>query len=1394
MAICTNPKVFSDLVEDFIAQYENAAKDDTLEDVDSTPINETLERLYAYRKAIKAGDTEYIKAQGFLINNLEERSQLATNTFRQIFGSTFSFTEGNSSFIKNGVFEKVSFVDGGVKIHYFHRGASKDFTFALSSDGRSTNKGKSFITVPGFRKFVDAYNFAEENKLRAQIILGSEEGAKFTLNEKYEEVDYIHGNIDSMKAMLKKLHALGGDKASDAEMERYMGLLEKMDPKFFDSLKLYVQEQAERSGGVARANRIDIKVKGTPRSLGNQQSEASIYMEEVFHSMTKTAIAAKTAASEKLKRQLDHLIELARAQLKPEDFLPDPKDSIDPEKEQALAEKLYDYILNGETYRYEFLAKGIVQPEIAKALAKVQVRDTQGKKSILDRLMDLFELVGQVLTGTVNIKNKNSNVHDALVNLAYDFAEINTRKNQSMLERRGLFARVWDIVLNDPDRYLSNKINDLTEGTIEKLATKEYKEVPKDLYGRTKATAEHIALSLVNPTYTKVMGAVASAYGLRPDGTIREIVSGLFATEPVQKVGEFLVLQAGYVDKLRNEQIGLTVDSVLMKFKERPSKEMEEFLTTVLADTDLASLFGKTSAAYDVGLVKSRVFNNETLRKLLTDDTVLDNFIKEAKRALKDLDATHYDWHSNQAVGLGIYMATHQGSLSQNLNATNIAEGIHSTHSKQAKAKVVKAIDELATLVAIKNTDRVARTQVAELMKTEWEGVQHVADVIEGFKKNSKVTVFKNNSRNQIKGYTKEVFDDTIVMEVALLEDRASMEAQGFTYRATLAPKVGDKNKKPMALYITDVASRPERLRGGVRMGQIRSKGFTITEAAYKDGEGFSNGVIRERAQREINDIQRLAIEEAKKMEKGEFDFKEAVFGVVPLINNDGKVIDYRYMMNKETKLNNLNPERRISEVMGRSFGTLLDKEMSAAHNKKVLSVLKEDMEENWKQGTKGVDGLTDFTLIGPNVKDPEMRKLYYMLPREFQEFINSREDKTLAVRTSFKNMYFGYSQLSIMDFPGLAKITPKVLAKWIRVAETIWMEIVQVAKTNILMKMPTVTLSNFVSNCFYLAMRGYDPVSILTMQLDSYREIKRYNGNVRKRQELLNTQRDLTVAKGRSNLSEKRTKEINLELKRVNGELKAVESNIKDSRIHELVEMGLDQTVEDIASNVTRDTNRVSKYFNEKMENLPSIARTGVDYLFLTKRTAPYKIVNEFLEITDLMARDIQNTMEKRAEVRQANGEEPLPQWWLKKQPKGYKAKARLTGEERAKFLQEAEVFRKYELVEDYINYALPSGQMEEYLNKVGILMFTKYVKRIQRIITKTGGRGPLKAMLGLFGVSYLGGLPSIHEQSFLAKDWYTDSLGPGNVFPIYGPTDILMNILTPSLLKASTFDFSIH
>ncbi len=1394
MTICTNPKYFRDLVEDFIKEYEKFAQDDTLEGIDSTPVSETLERLYAYRRAIKAKDYEYIRAQGFLINNLEEQGKLATQVFRQTFGSSFSFTWGSSQQPSKALFKKAEFVKGGVKIHYVHNGNYYSHVFSLTTDGRSTDSKKTFITVPGFRDFLDNYEVAERNKLSMELVLGNSVGSDFKLDEKYKDDNYLHGNVEHMKSMLKRLHVLGGERASDSEMEFHMELLERMSPSFFESLRIYVQEEAEKSGGVARPSRIDIKIKGAPTAIGNQQSEASIYMEEVWHSMTSGAIASDTPKAVKLRRQLEHLVELGRDQLTWESFLPEENDSIDKAAEEAFAKKLYSYIFdNPKKTNYEFLAKGIAEPVVAKALSKVQVREGKDTKSLLERFYDLIALVVDVLSGNIALKNKDTNVHDALINLAYEMGEINTRANQMIAEKPGIFARIFDLVLNNPDRVISNKLHEITDKSVKKLEGKSYEKMPDDLYGQTKWMAKTVGLSLVNPTYTKVMGAIASAHGLRPDGTIREIVSGLFATEPAQKVGEFLVLQAGYIDKLRNEQIGLTRDSVLSKFKEAPTRDIEEALTEVIADTDLASLFGKTSAAYDAGLVKTRIYDNATLRKLLSDKATLDKFIKEAKRALKDLDSTHYNWHKDQAVGLGIYMARHQGNPEQNLNAENIVRGIHSGHRKAPNKKVIKAVDELATLVALKNTADTQRDKVATLMKTEWEGVQHIADIVEGFKKNSDVTVFTKSKTNKIKGYTREVFDDSIIMEVALLDDKKSMEAQGFTFHGELAPKVGDKTKKPMALYVTDSASRPDRLRGGVRLNQLRSKGTTITDSYYKEDEGFSHSLIRERARRDINEIQRGAIERAKKMENGTYSFSETHFGVVPVINDTGKVVDYRYMMDKATKKDLLKQDTRISEVMARSFGSLLDKDMSSQHNNKVLGNLQKDMEENWEQGSKGKDGLTDFSLIGPESADPEMRKLYHMLPREFKEFIQNREDKTLAVRTSLKNMYFGYSQLSVMDIPGLQKITPKVLAKIIRFAETMWMELVQIAKTNILMKMPTVTLSNFLSNVIYLTMRGYDPISVITMQVDSFREIKRYNANVKRRQELLNQQRETIVALGRETLSDSRRKELERELTRSRGELKAVENKIEDSRIHELVQMGLDQSVEDISSYVTRDTNRISKFFDEKMEVLPSIARTGVDYLFLTKRTAPYKIVNEFLEITDLMSRDIQNTMEKRAEKRQANGQETLPNWWLEKQEEGYRSRQPLTGEERVQFLKEAEEFRRYELVEDYINYALPSSQFEEYLNKIGVLMFTKYVKRIQRIITKTGGRGPIKSALGLFGAGIMFELPTIHEQSFLVKDWYTDSIGPGNVFPIYSPIDILMNVLTPSLLKASTYDFSV-
>lgn len=1393
MAICSNAQMLGRLIDDFIKQYETLLNDDTLSDVESAETSEILEELYAQRKAIQEEDLDFVESYGFVKNLNTTRSEVLTRTFKEVLGDRFSFTYSGSKTPKLGTLLSAEATEGGISIKFVENNRVKRYSFSYTSGGRShnTKSGKSYINLPGIRKVLDNYHLNMEVTEQMEIIFGSNE-SNIKLSDKYRQKDYIHGSVDHMKTTLKKLHILGGEKASQEDLDKYLGLLDKMSPEFFNKLELYINEEADKSEGVYRAKRIDIEVNSAPRAKGNQQSEASIYMEEVIHSMTAAAIHSNTIQSRKLKRQLANFIETARKQITWRNFL--PKESIDPAAEESYAKWLHNYIFEGKNADYEFIAKAIAVPEVAEALKYVKVQEVTGKKRILERINDFIAMILDVLQGNITLEQKNQNVHEALTNLAFRFGELNTKANNTIAEQKNFLTPVVDLV-NHMDDKVRVKIDSLIKTHLSDAMQKDLQKEPTTFYGKVKRVGEFIALSMINPTYTKAMGAIATAWGLPPESSLREAIGGLFASDTAQRAAEFLVMQSGYVDKKRNNQIDLTRKSTLRKFTD-PSKVTrteEEALTSVLSDTDLAALFGKDSVARE-GDISSTRYDNKTIRELLTDDKTLDQFIKNTKRALKDLDGTHYYWHSNQAVGLGIYMATHQGTPEQNLNAHNIARGIHSSHRKRPNQQVVRAIDELASLVAIKNTDKEQRAAVANLMKTEWTGVQHVADVIEGFKRNSDATVFKNNRiTNKIKGYSREVFDDSIMMEVAPLEDKEKMEQQGFQFKATLAPRAGDVRNKPMALYITASATRPDRLRGSVRLNQVRAKGTSVTDLAYMDGEGFSNNVIRERAQRDINKIEREALERAKKMEAGEYDFKDTVFGVTAVINDDGKVTDYRYMMDKATKKKLLKQDTRISEVMARSFGTILDKDLSAQHNTKVLEVLREDMVENWTAGTKGKDGLTDYVEIGPKAADPEMRKLYYMLPREFQEFIQNRDDKTLAVRRDLYQMAFGYSHISIADFPGLKSITPRVLLNVIRFAENMWIDMIKIVKSQILIKMPTILLSNLFSNIIQATMRGYNPLTVLKMYGESYRDISKYNVNIKRIQELENEQTSLTVALEKDTTSPQRRRSIASQLKRGKGELEALKRRLEDSPIHELVQLGLDQNVEDITNDTDRDANRITGYLDEQLKKAPEIVRDGADILFITKRTKFYKVANEFLETSDLVARDVQNRIESKKERQQVDGKSALPGWWLDKQDDNYAPKQRLTGKEREVFLEEAKKQRYYDLVEDYINYAKPSGRMEEYLNRVGILMFTKYVKRIQRIIAKTGGRGPIKALIGLLGVSYLGGLPSIHEQSFLAKDWYTDSIGPGNVFPIYSPIENFMTFITPALLKSSTYDVSL-
>jgi hypothetical protein len=182
---------------------------------------------------------------------------------------------------------------------------------------------------------------------------------------------------------------------------------------------------------------------------------------------------------------------------------------------------------------------------------------------------------------------------------------------------------------------------------------------------------------------------------------------------------------------------------------------------------------------------------------------------------------------------------------------------------------------------------------------------------------------------------------------------------------------------------------------------------------------------------------------------------------------------------------------------------------------------------------------------------------------------------------------------------------------------------------------------------------------------------------------------------------------------------------------------------------------------------------------------------MNEVLTKSDLIARDVENKKLKRIIQLQADGKMRLPDWYTKKDidklkmSKGLKVTTKLTGKARREFLKEAAYRRRIKVVDSFVNYNKPSGRMEEYLNRMGFIMFTKYAKRIQRVIATTSIENPLNVLLVLATEGVLGDVDSIYDQDIFNKSWYNFGISDGDMIPGTNPFSRIMDLVEPPLVR---------
>ncbi len=320
------------------------------------------------------------------------------------------------------------------------------------------------------------------------------------------------------------------------------------------------------------------------------------------------------------------------------------------------------------------------------------------------------------------------------------------------------------------------------------------------------------------------------------------------------------------------------------------------------------------------------------------------------------------------------------------------------------------------------------------------------------------------------------------------------------------------------------------------------------------------------------------------------------------------------------------------------------------------------------------------------------------------------------------------------------------------------WQEIIKLAKVNIIIKMPAVLIQNILSNLLAPIQLGMSPAESVRLQLQGSKDLTQYM-NWHKEAELLKD------AEASGNTRELDTSRIEM-----------LEARMKDSAAAPLMDAGLFQAIVEDANIEDMETSgKITKKVDKTLDNAPTFVKTGLNWLFLTERTNFFKGMTKFTQYSDFVGRYAlyHGTNSKLKRKLQA-----VKQGDLKA---GVHSGMKMTKATTPEDIHE----HVLQLVTDvFINYSVPNSKVLEYANKMGLVMFTKYIQRIQRVLKAGAINHPANFALALAGQDMFYDVSDIGEQSYITKDMS---------YMIKNPIDNLMTAITPqsATLIGDTYDF---
>ena len=1035
-----------------------------------------------------------------------------------------------------------------------------------------------------------------------------------------------------------------------------------------------VNTEADRNGGSIEFDGSNATIYTNIGSDNRNKSALEVYTHEMIHAITKFAIESRDPAVSNTLRGIREIRKSFISETTEEELA-----EMMPDQSRAMeqAKKLIDYLANEEVGLHEFVAYANTNPYVMSKLASMKVENAKEEHpDLAAKLIAYVRELYNAVVGYVTKKPRGKNAFENMVELTDRLAKANNRVQEA--KRTGIINKVFGMFGK-----IEGNVVEKIKTTSEKLASKEMPKLKGDesRWGKVTFLMKLGARAFVDNKAKDVLKVTGSYIGLKPEGTIQTIFRDMTESDVFQDIAERLGLLSQKIDQHREfEYLGV-------------AKQLKTAFDRELTDGELGDL---TEAVLDTDLSMVWYEYKDKLQGMLEDEDKLSSEISKIEDKLsKATDQESFNLYKDQADGLGYFMVTGKGNIAQMMNAHNIAIKLNTRiEDKSVSNEVVKDIDVLATLYALKYTRKEAKTTLASLAVSENNGVEMLVAYQLAHKAKVEEELFSSESDKfkMIKGYSKETFDRDIDFQIAPEKDEAKLKKLGYK---KLDRELGrhklDKNPVKMAMYVSTLQVKQDLHRVALRYTDTARRGTTVREG-YSIG-GMEFGSIA--ADRDINkihvDMSRILEEQIK----GKYEASSEDYGMTPVLNNIGRVADFRYMMSKEDKEDVLKMERRAFHVMGRTYASTYDKKESIKFNDMLMNEIAADAAENVKEGRIIGKNMKEYIDITPMTTNDEVKDIWSVLPGNLKK----KYPNGFKVRRDLMHSLLGYRETSIADMPGFSSmgVTAKHVA---RVAEKIWKEIVKIAKVDIILRVPAVLLGNVTSNWMYSIISGYSPLEIAKLQLHGVREL---NDFISLTKEVIDLENLIRAGKAPKNAER---------------ELARLKSDLGSNSAKELVDEGFYMSiVEELGLEEFSTTGKVGEFVEDKLKEYPSVIRNGAHLLYLTDKTKVFKTMNMATQYSDFVARYAQYHLMMRDGVDR---------------------------DVAVKTVRDA-----------FINYNKPNSRLVEWGNQMGFVMFTKYFTRIQKAIKEQGKKNPLKVLFAILGQEFvLGDVEDIYDQSILSKD----------------------------------------